>query len=439
MSRLPVVAVVGRPNVGKSTLVNRIIGSRAAVVESNPGVTRDRKNYAAEWNGKSFMVVDTGGWEVEGGELSEGIRTQAEVAVTAADLVVFVADATTVVTEDDIAVARLIQRSEVPHILVANKVDGPTQEMDLDRLWGLGLGTPHPVSALHGRNTGDILDLVASALPSVDPAALSEEQPPTIAIIGKPNVGKSTLLNHLVGSQRVLVSPVPGTTRDPVDEIAVIDDTTYTLIDTAGIRRAAKVDEPEEFYSVLRAKKALDRADVALFVVDGTSGVTHQDQRLADEVAASGCAVIVLLNKWDVVDTEQKAVTEDGVADRFAFLAWAPVLRISALTGSRTHRLGEAIALVLENREQRIPTPDLNRNIRRWQEAHPAPVRKGKRSRVIYAVQAGVAPPTIVMFIRGGELGPDYVRFLEGRLRRQYEMTGTPLRLVTRSRRRTHV
>jgi GTP-binding protein len=439
MSRLPVVAIVGRPNVGKSTLVNRIIGTRAAVVEARPGVTRDRKNYTAEWNGKSFIVVDTGGWEVEGDELAEGIRTQAAVAVTAADLVVFVADATTVVTEDDIAVARLIQRSSVAHLLVANKVDGPSQEADLDRLWSLGLGAPHPVSALHGRNTGDILDLVAAALPATDPEAPPADATPTIAIVGKPNVGKSTLLNSLVGAERVLVSAVPGTTRDPVDEVAVIDGTRYTLVDTAGIRRAAKVEEPEEFYSVLRAKRALERADVALFVIDGTSGVTHQDQRLADEVAAAGCAVIVLLNKWDAVDTEQKAVTEDGVVDRFAFLSWAPVLRISALTGSRTHRLGEAIAHVLENREQRISTPDLNRNIRRWQEAHPAPVRKGKRSRVIYAVQAGVAPPTIVLFIRGGELGPDYVRFLEGRLRRQYEFTGTPLRLVTRSRRSSYV
>ncbi len=360
------------------------------------------------------------------------------MAVTAADVVLFVADATTVVTDDDVAVARVIQRSGVPHMLIANKVDGPRQETDLDRLWALGLGEPHPVSALHGRNTGDVLDLVTAALPEVE-GEIEPDERPTIAIVGKPNVGKSTLLNYLVGAQRVLVSPVPGTTRDAVDEIATIDGREYRLIDTAGIRRATKVDQPEEYYSVLRARRALERADLALFVIDGTSGVTHQDQRLADEVAASGCGLVVLLNKWDAVDEDARLTTEDGVADRLAFLGWAPVLRISALTGARTHRLGEAIGHVLENRSRRIPTPELNRHIRRWQEAHPAPVRKGRRSQVVYAVQAGTGPPTFVLFIRGGTLGADYVRFLEGRLRRQYEFTGSPLRLVTRSRRSANV
>jgi GTP-binding protein len=436
---LPVVAVVGRPNVGKSTLVNRITGSRDAVVEARPGVTRDRKNYEAEWNGKHFIVVDTGGWEVEGSELTAGIRDQAEIAVSGADLVLLVTDVTSVVTDDDVAVARLIQRSGVPHLLVANKADGPRQEQDLDRLWALGLGEPQPVSALHGRGSGDLLDLVAAALPEEEVTPDAGPHIPTIAIVGKPNVGKSTLLNRLVGEERVLVSPVPGTTRDAIDEVATIDGESYRLIDTAGIRRAAKVDEPEEYYSVLRARRALERADIALFIVDATSGVTHQDQRLADEVAAAGTGVIVLLNKWDVVTPDEKEVVEDGVADRLDFLSWAPVLRMSALTGARTHRLGEAIGHVLDNRRFRIPTPELNRHLRRWQEAHPAPVRKGKRSRVIYAVQAGVEPPTFVLFIRGGSLGADYVRFLEGRIRRQYEFTGTPLRLLTRSRRSANV
>jgi len=432
--RLPVVAVVGRPNVGKSTLVNRILKRRAAVVEERPGVTRDRREFTAEWNGVPFIVVDTGGWETGTGALTADIRGQAESAVRAADVVLFVADATNPLGDDDLAIARVVQKSTTPVVLVANKVDGQRGELDMGHLWSLGLGDPYPVSALHGRNVGDLLDGIVESLPEFEPEP--ESDLPTIAILGRPNVGKSTLLNRLVREDRVVVSPEPGTTRDPIDAVAEIDGREYRIVDTAGIRRRARVDESSEFYSVVRAKEALDDADVALLLIDGTEGVTHQEQRLAEEIVESGAGLIVILNKWDVTDTEQKAVTEDGVGDRLAFVSWAPVLRLSAMTGARTHRIGAAIEAVLEARSQRIPTPDLNRLLLEWQEAHPPPVRKGRRARVMYAVQAGTEPPTIVLFVRGGELGPDYLRFIEGRLRNTYDFLGTPIRLVPRRRAR---
>lgn len=433
MSRLPVVAVVGRPNVGKSTLVNRILRRRAAVVEARPGVTRDRKEFEAEWAGRHFLLVDTGGWEASGGHLAADIRGQAEAAAATADVIVFVSDATTVVTDDDLAVARIVQQSGAAAVLVANKADGPRVDADLGHLWGLGLGTPHPVSALHGRNVGDLLDAIIALLPE-DEARPDAPDRPTLTILGRPNVGKSTLLNRLAGTVRVLVSPVPGTTRDPVDTVVGIDGIEYRLIDTAGIRRASRVDEATEFYSVIRAREALAEADIALLMIDGVEGVTHQEQRLAEEIVDSGTGLIVLLNKWDATDEEQKEWTIDGVGDRLAFVGWAPVLRISALTGARLHRLGAALEAVLAARHIRIPTPELNRKIIAWQEAHPPPTRGGRRGKILYAVQAGTAPPTIILFVRGGEIGPDYLRFLEGRLRKDYEFAGTPIRLIARRR-----
>ncbi len=434
MSRLPVVAVVGRPNVGKSTLVNRFLRRRAAVVEEKPGVTRDRKEFVAEWAGRRFVVVDTGGWEVGGDELVAGIRGQAEAALSGADLVLFVTDATVPFGDDDLSVARIVQASGVPHILVANKADTPKVELDVGSLYGLGLGDPMPISALHGRNTGDLLDAVVAALPEAEDEEPEDEHITTLAILGRPNVGKSTLLNRLLGEQRVLVSPEPGTTRDAVDAIVDLDGEPLRVWDTAGIRRAARVDEPTEYYSVLRAREALAEADVVLLVVDATDGVTHQEQRLAEEIAEAGAALIVVLNKWDAAEPEDKEWVEDGVGDRLAFVGWAPVLRMSALTGARVHRLPQAIRLVLETRQTRIPTPELNRRVREWQEAHPPPVRKGRRAKIVYATQVGTGPPTLVLFLRGGDLGPDYLRFLEGRLRSTYDFTGTPIRLVARSR-----
>ena len=438
MSRLPVVVVLGRPNVGKSTLVNRLVRRKAAVVDKRAGVTRDRREFTAEWAGSEFLVVDTGGWEMRPGEqLTADIREQAEAAAAGADLVVFVADATAAITDDDIGIARVLQKSDVPHLLVANKVDSPSAELSMDHLWGLGLGEPIPISGLHGRNTGEFLDRLASALPDVD-----GEAPPdaiaSLAIVGRPNVGKSTLLNKLAGEDRVLVSEVPGTTRDPINLVVTLDGEPFEIIDTAGIKRRTKITDSVDYYAVLRAHDVLKQADVVLLLVDGTRGATHQEQRLAEEIANAGAGLIVVLNKWDVVDEDERLHTEDSVADRLGFVGWAPVLRISALTGSRMVRLPEAIRAVLENRRRRIPTPDLNRKIRSWQEAHPPPVRKGRRPHIIYAVQAETEPPTIVAFVRGGELGPDYLRFIEGRLRDEYDFLGTPIRVVARSRKRSN-
>jgi GTP-binding protein len=434
-SSLPIVAVVGRPNVGKSTLVNRILQQRVAVVEARPGVTRDRREFRAEWSGVPFMIVDTGGWALAGDEMAADIRVQAEAAVSAADVVLVVSDATVDETEDDRAVARIVQESGVPHLLVANKVDGPRAEPVAARLWSLGLGEPHPVSALHGRNVGDLLDDLIDLLPDVEDPDTGHDQFPTLAIVGRPNVGKSTLLNLLAREERVIVSPEPGTTRDPIDMVVEIDGRPYRLVDTAGMRRPARVDDGTEHYSVLRARGALGEADIALLMVDGTEGVTHQEQRLAEGIVEAGAGLIVLLNKWDIADDEQKAWTEDGVGDRLAFVGWAPVLRISAQSGARTQRLGPAIEAVLGTRKVRVPTPILNREIRTWQEAHPAPVHKGRRARVLYAVQAGTEPPTFILFVRGGDLATDYLRFLENRLREAHDFLGTPIRLFTRRRR----
>lgn len=435
MSRTPIVVILGRPNVGKSTLVNRIVRRKAAVTNEEAGVTRDRRQFDAEWSGHEFHVVDTGGWEAHPKEdLTADIREQAEIAVTGADLVVFVADATTEVTDDDVGIARILQRSDVPHILVANKVDSPAGESDLAHLWGLGLGNPVPISALGGRNTGDFLDLLVESLPSEldgdsDPDAIA-----SLAIIGRPNVGKSTLLNRLAGSERVLVSDVPGTTRDPINMIVDIDGEYFEVIDTAGIKRHTKIKDESDYYSVLRAHDVVRKADVVLLVIDGQRGATHQEQRLAEEIAGTGAGLIILLNKWDELSEDERLETEDSVADRLAFVDWAPVLRLSALTGARTHRLPKYIRTVLEHRRARVPASEVNKLVRQLQEAHPPPVRKGRRPKILYAVQAETEPPTFVLFVRGGELGTDYIRFIENRIRENYDFTGTPIRIRTRNR-----
>lgn len=435
MSRQPIVVILGRPNVGKSTLVNRIIRRKAAVTNEEPGVTRDRRRFEAEWAGRSFSVVDTGGWEARPDEeLTANIREQAEIAVTGADVVVFVADATTEVTDDDVGVARILQKSGVPHLLVANKADSPAVESDLAHLWGLGLGQPIPISALHGRNTGDFLDTLTSIMPAETAGDGDPDTIASLAIVGRPNVGKSTLLNRLAGEERVLVSEIPGTTRDPINEIVLIDGEYFEVIDTAGIKRRTRISEDADFYSVLRAHEAVRQADVVLFVIDGTRGATHQEQRLAEEIVRSGAGLILVLNKWDDLTEEERLHTEDSVADRLAFVDWAPVIRMSALTGARTHRLPKHIKAVLDNRAQHVPAPEVNRLVRSLQEAHPPPVRKGRRAKILYAVQAENEPPTFVLFVRGGELAPDYIRFIENRLRDTYDFSGTPIRIRTRNR-----
>lgn len=435
MTRMPIVVILGRPNVGKSTLVNRIVRRKAAVTNEEAGVTRDRRQFDAEWAGHEFHVVDTGGWQARPQEhLASDIREQAEIAVSGADLVVFVADATSEITEDDMGIARILQRSGVPYLLAANKVDSPAIESDLAHLWGLGLGNPIPVSALGGRNAGEFLDLLVDSLPidldgDADPDAIA-----SLAIVGRPNVGKSTLLNRLAGSDRVLVSDVPGTTRDPINMIVDIDGEFFEVIDTAGIKRHTKIKDDTDYYSVLRAHDVVRQADVVLFVVDGQRGATHQEQRLAEEIAKAGAGLIIVLNKWDDLSDDERLETEDSVADRLAFVDWAPVLRISAMTGARTHRLPKYIRVVLEHRRQRIPASEVNRLVRALQEAHPPPVRKGRRPKILYAVQAETEPPTFVLFVRGGELGTDYIRFIENRIRETYDFTGTPIRIRTRNR-----
>lgn len=428
------VAIVGRPNVGKSTLVNRIIGRRSAVVEELSGVTRDRREFDADWVGREFILVDTGGWEISpDGEMSASIREQAEGAVSAADAVILVVDATTDITDDDDGVISILRSAEVPVVVAANKLDSPASEWNRDRFWKLGLGEPQPVSAYHGRGVGDLLDRVMEVLPEPP----EESEPVTsrsIAIIGRPNVGKSTLLNRLVGEKRVIVSDVPGTTRDPIDVDVELGGETYRLVDTAGIRRKPQISEDADFYAVLRAREALESADLALLLIDATEGVTHQDQRIASETVDAGAGLIVLLNKWDALDEYQRELTERSLPDRFNFVSWAPALRISALTGARLGRIEDAIEAVFEARETRVPTGQLNRSVREWIAAHPPPVRKGRRPKLHYVVQAGTAPPTFVVFISGGELGADYLRFLENRLRDAYDFTGNPIHFVTRKR-----
>ena len=433
MSALPVVAIVGRPNVGKSTLVNRIIRSRSAVVEEMAGVTRDRREFEADWAGREFILIDTGGWEVNPeGELSLSIREQAEGAVSGADVVVFVVDGTTDITDDDEGMVSILRSAKVPVVVAVNKIDHEGAEWVTDEFWKLGLGEPIPVSAYHGRGVGDLLDRVVELLPEGDHAPTQPEAP-RLAIVGRPNVGKSTLLNRLVGEERVIVSQTPGTTRDPIDAVATLGGRTYRLVDTAGIRRKPKIKENADFYAVLRAREALAAADVALLVVDATEGVTHQDQRIAREVVDAGVGLVILLNKWDLLDEELRERTERSLPERFGFVAWSPALRVSALTGARLGRLADAVEAVLEARGRRVGTGLLNRQLREWIATHPPPVRKGRRPKVHYAVQAGTAPPTFVLFTSGGGLGEDYLRYLENKLRENHDFTGNPIHFVTRT------
>ena len=428
----PLIAVVGRPNVGKSTLVNRIVGRRAAVVQEKPGVTRDRREFDAEWNGRSFTVIDTGGWQQSlDAELVEDIRMQAELAMASADLIVFVVDAQGDISTDDAAVTDLLRPVGNRVILVANKADNDMIALEASSFGRLGLGDPVPVSAIHGRGVADLLDIAIERLPAAA-ADRKSDRLPDVAIIGKPNVGKSTLLNRLVGENRVVVSPIPGTTRDPIDVEIELDGATYRLIDTAGIRRKPKISEDVDFFAVGRARQVLRRADAALVMVDALEGVTHQDQRITEEAAKSGASLIVLLNKWDATDRDRKEQTTWELGTKLAFAGWAPVLRISALTGARLHRLGPALETVLANRKRRIPTGNLNRLVAEWTGEHPPPVRKGRRPRILYAAQARTAPPTIALFVKGGQIDATYLRYLERRAREVYDFIGTPVRMVVR-------
>ncbi|MFN8036113.1 MAG: ribosome biogenesis GTPase Der [Acidimicrobiia bacterium] len=444
---LPVVAVVGRPNVGKSTLVNRFVGKREAIVEELPGVTRDRKELVADWRGRRFRVVDTGGWLAPGTEsdakdseaLTRQVSKQAERAIDEADVILFVVDVTVGVVEEDANVAAVLRRAAKPVLVVANKVDDERRESDQWAFTSLGLGDPHPVSAIHGRSSGDLLDAVVDRLPPEPEASDAGEREAegdkifSIAIVGRPNVGKSTLFNKMVGDERSVVHDMPGTTRDTIDTIVETEDGPVRFVDTAGLRRRSRIDESTEYFSMVRALQAIDTADAALFVIDATEGVTHQDQRLAERVDAAGTSVVVVLNKWDLLDADARKQVLVDVADRLAFLSYAPVLKISALTGRNLKNVMPALRQSEEAYHRRIPTAVLNRVIREAQQAHPAPVVRKKRAKVLYATQGATDPPTITLFA-SHQLPPTYLRYLERMIRERLDLGPTPMKLRVRRR-----
>jgi GTP-binding protein len=439
-TRRPLVVIAGRPNVGKSTLVNRFVGRRAAVVQEKPGVTRDRLELDCEWNGRPFTVVDTGGWLGRGDALDAKVTGQAERAVAAADLVLLVVDAAVGVTTEDDDVARVLIRSGRPVLLVANKVDNDRREAEAWELVSLGLGDPWMVSALHGRGTGDLLDEVIRLLPDesgptaaepddpdgVDGEAEPEVVPTRVAIVGRPNVGKSTLFNRMIGEERSVVHDLPGTTRDAIDTQIETDDGPVRFIDTAGMRRRSRTEEGTEFYAMVRALQALDHADVVLLVIDATDGVTHQDQRLAERIGASGSPVLVILNKWELLDAEARRDVVDAVDDRLAFLGDSPVVKVSAQSGMGVHKILPALNLAVEAYHHRIPTGELNRAMRSIQSAHAAP-----GARIRYAVQGAIDPPTFTLFATR-RLSAPYLRYVERKLREQFGIGPTPVKFRVR-------
>lgn len=434
---LPLVAIVGRPNVGKSTLFNRIVGRREAIVEERPGVTRDRKELDAEWQGREFRLVDTGGWLPGGTELDEKVSRQSERALEDAAAVLLVVDANMGVTDDDARVADLLRRRNLPTLVVANKVDDTNREPAIWELMSLGLGEPMPVSALHGRGTGNLLDQLVAFLPESDVPddevapldTTDDDRVFSVAIVGRPNVGKSTLFNRLIGDDRAVVHDMPGTTRDSIDTIVETDDGPVRFVDTAGMRRKSRIDDGTEYYSFVRALKTIDHVDVALLVIDATEGVAHQDQRLAERIDAAGCPVVVLLNKWETLDSDQRDEVKYEVGQRLHFLGESPVLRISALTGKGVHRLLPALQEAIEDYHRRLPTRKVNEIIRRAQSAQPAP-HGGK---VLYAMQGAVDPPTFTLFANR-ELPKSYLRYLERQLREEGGFGAAPLKLRVRRR-----
>ena len=433
---LPTVVIVGRPNVGKSTWFNRVVGERAAIVEDRPGVTRDRNSRVATWLGREFLLVDTGGWLPSGDELDDKVSRQVEEAVRSADLVIFMVDATVGVTDDDEAVAAWLRRADVPVLLAANKADSERKEMDMWAFLSLGLGDPHPVSALHGRRSGDFLDVVLEHLPGE--AGEHGEQPqhapeipdaPRVAIVGRPNVGKSTLFNRLVGEDRAVVHDMPGTTRDAIDTLVETEDGPIVFIDTAGMRRRSRIDDSAEYFSLVRALRAIDDADVAMLVIDATVSVTSQDQRLAERIDAAGCPILVVLNKWELLDSEARRAVEADLARLLHFLSDSPVLKISALTGKGVHKLHPVLKEAIEQYSRRVPTKDVNRIIEAAQQRQPA----GGGAKVLYAVQGATDPPTFTLFVNR-ELPKTYVRYLERCIREGFGFGSVPL--VMRVRRK---
>jgi GTP-binding protein len=458
-----VVVVAGRPNVGKSTLVNRIVGRRAAVVEEKPGVTRDRLELDAEWNGQSFVVVDTGGWLGGGDELDAKVARQAELAVATADIVIQVVDVAVGITTEDEDIARLLRRRAGLVMLVANKVDNEKRENDAWEFVSLGFGDPWMVSALHGRGTGDLLDEIVDRFKTLEsplsPAASAgldaaeqgfdgfggasdddsrvrprskagdkEVDCPRVALVGRPNVGKSTLFNRLLGEERSIVHDLPGTTRDAIDTVLDTPEGPIRFVDTAGMRRKSRTEDGTEYFAMVRALAALDLADVVLLVIDATEGVTHQDQRLAERIGASGSPVVVILNKWELVATDDRPLVLADVDDRLAFLGESPVVKVSARTAMGVHRILPALRTAVEAYHRRIPTGELNRAVRALQVAHPAP-----GSRIRYAVQGAIDPPTFTIFATR-RLNATYLRYVERKLREEFALGPTPIKIRVRLR-----
>jgi GTPase len=431
---VPVLAVVGRPNVGKSTLVNRILGRREAVVEDVPGVTRDRVAYDANWNGRAFTVVDTGGWDPDARGLFERIAAQAEIAVSLADAVLFVVDATVGITDADEAVVRILRRSRKPVVLAANKVDDQRTETEAYGLWNLGLGEPYPVSALHGRGSGDLLDAVLAALPETPPESFEEVGGPRrVAIVGKPNVGKSSLLNKLAGAERVVVDPVAGTTVDPVDELIELGGRTWRFIDTAGIRKRVKEASGHEYYASLRTSTAIDRAEVAVLVLDGSQPISEQDVRILQTVREAGRALVIAFNKWDLVDEDRRYYLDREIERDLVQVQWAPRINVTARTGWHVDRLVPALDKALAGWETRVTTGALNAFLGRLVAEHPHPVRSGKQPRILFGTQPSTAPPTFILFTTG-RLDASYERFVERRLREEFGFVGTPIVIQQRPR-----
>jgi GTP-binding protein len=430
----PVVAVVGRPNVGKSTLVNRMIGRREAVVQDVPGVTRDRVSYDAIWNGRRFVVTDTGGWAPDAKGMAGRVVEQAELAIAAADAVVFVVDATVGTQDVDEAVVQVLRRSGKPVILAANKVDDQRTEAEAATMWNLGLGEPYPVSALHGRGSGDLLDAILAVLPEAPPDVEALDRGPRrVAIVGKPNVGKSSLLNKLARRQRAIVDDVAGTTVDPVDELVEVDGDTYRFVDTAGIRRRIKEATGHEYYASLRTHAAIERAEVCVVLVDASEPITEQDLRILTSVEEAGRALVIVFNKWDLTDEERRRYLEREIERDLVQFDWAAKVNVSALTGRHVDRLGPAIREALHGWQTRVSTGRLNAFLGRVVAAHPHPVRGGKQPRILFGTQAHAEPPTFVLFT-SGQVESGYLRFIERRLREEFGFVGTPVHVQVRAR-----
>lgn len=432
---LPVLAVVGRPNVGKSTLVNRIVGRRVAVVQDTPGVTRDRVSYPASWDNRHFTLVDTGGWELDVAGIDASVARQSEIAIEVADAVVLVVDANVGITDTDADIVSLLRRSKRPVILAANKVDSPVQESDAAVLWGLGLGEPHPVSAMHGRGMGELLEAVLKVLPKESRVAsvVPKGGPRRIALVGRPNVGKSSLLNRLAGAERVVVDPTAGTTRDPVDELITLDGRPWTFVDTAGIRRRVHQTRGADFYASLRTQAALEKAELGLVLLDASQPLTEQDVRVMQQVIDAGRALVVVCNKWDQVSEERRYELDRELERELVQIQWAERVNLSALTGWHTNRLVKAMDRALESWGQRVPTGKLNSFLGELAAEHPHPVRGGKQPRILFATQPRSEPPRFVLFA-SGFIEAGYRRFIENRLRQRFGFQGTPIEISVRVR-----